>query len=235
ESVANVAETGAVSCTGKGDSHIVASYDNGVAPIPVMLTVSEFAAAKFPAIDAHTKVDELVLKKLRKIGVIPSQICSDADFLRRVSIDLTGTLPTPEEITHFLSDQSAGKRSAKIEQLLQTPAYAAYWTTRFCDFTGGFSQQFHGDMLNNRDEIGRQWYSWLYKRVAENMPYDQIVAGIVLGVSRSSPDQSYKDYVLEMNSYFREKDPVDYANHPTLPWFWQRARLQSTDDKALAF
>ena len=54
DSVANVAETGLVSCTGKGDSHIVASYDNGVAPIPVMLPVSEFAGSKFPASgDAH--------------------------------------------------------------------------------------------------------------------------------------------------------------------------------------
>ena len=152
-----------------------------------------------------------------------------------MSIDLTGTLPTPEEITRFLADPSAGKRSGKIEQLLQAPAYAAYWTTKFCDYTGGTSQQFHGEMLNNRDEIARQWYSWLYKRVTDNMPYDQIVAGIVVANSRSSPDQSYKDYVIEMNSYFRSNNPVDYANHPTLPWFWQRAQLQNTDDKALAF
>jgi len=121
ESVANVAETGLISCTGKGDSHIVASYDNGVAPIPVMLPVSEFAGGNFPAIAARTKVDELVLNKLRKVGVIPSEICTDADFLRRVSIDLTGTLPTPDEITRFLAETSAGKRSAKIEQTASVP------------------------------------------------------------------------------------------------------------------
>src|SRR5665213_1053002 len=93
ETVASVADTGLVACTGKGDTHIVASYDNGVVPIPVMLPVSQFAGSHFPSVTASTRIDELVITKLRKVGIIPSGICTDAEFLRRVSLDLTGTLP----------------------------------------------------------------------------------------------------------------------------------------------
>ena len=80
-----------------------------------------------------------------------------------------------------------------------------WWTTKFCDYTGNSPRQlnFGGNINRNPGEVSRQWYDWIYKRVAENTPYDKMVADIVLATSRSSPDQSYKDYALEMDSYFR--------------------------------
>ena len=240
ETVAAVAETGLVSCTGKGDSHVVASYDNGVLPIPVMLPVSEFAGAKFPSSQGHGKIDELVQNKLRKVGIVPSEICTDAEFLRRVSLDLTGTLPTPDAVTRFLADPSAGKRSAKIEELLKTPAYAAWWATKFCDYTGNNPRLINlGGGGNNKQrlngEVSRQWYDWLYHRVATNQPYDKMVADIVLATSRSSADQSYESFAKEMGSYFRTNDPGDYANHPTLAYYWQKRTVQTAEEKMLAF
>lgn len=237
ETIATVSDGGLVSSTGKGDSHIIASYDNGVTPIPVMLAVSQFAGSRFPHMTPRTKVDELVLNKLRKVGIVPSEVCTDAEFLRRVSLDLTGTLPTPEEVTRFLSDNSSGKRSAKVEELLQTPAYAAWWATKFCDYTGNNSRQLNLGPQNLRGYGGaaRQWYEWFQKRIADNMPYDQIVSNVVLATSRSSPDESYKDYTIEMDSYFRSKNPAEFANHPTMPYFWQRRGVQTADEKALAF
>ncbi|HSU67479.1 MAG TPA: DUF1549 and DUF1553 domain-containing protein [Tepidisphaeraceae bacterium] len=237
ETVANVSDSGVVSSTGKGDSHIVASYDNGVVPIPVMLPVSQFAGASFPAVSARTKVDELVLNKLRKVGVVPSEVCTDAEFLRRVTLDVTGTLPPPDEVLKFTNDPNPNKRSAKIDELLKTPTYTAWWTTKFCDYTGDSPRELNvgGNFNKNPGEMARQWYDWLYKRIAENRPYDEIVADIVLATSRTSPDQSYKDYTIEMDSYFRSNNAADYADHPTLPYFWQRRNVQLPQEKALAF
>lgn len=238
ETVASVADTGLVSCTGKGDSHIVASYDNGVLPIPVMLPVSEFAGAKFPASQARTKVDELVQNKLRKVGIIPSEICTDAEFLRRVSLDLTGTLPTPDEVTRFMADSSTGKRAAKIDELLKTPAYAALWATKFSDYTGNNPTLMRVNGNNRRNlsgEVSRQWYDWLYDRVAANVPYDKLVSDIVLATSRSSADQSYQDFVEEMATYFRDDHPISYAKHPTLAYYWQKRTVQTPEEKMLAF
>ena len=237
ETVANVTEGGLVSCTGKGDSHIVASYDNGVLPIPVMLAVSEFAGSKFPSSQPRTKIDELVQNKLRKVGIVPAEICSDSEFLRRVSLDLTGTLPTPDEVTRFLADKSSGKRAAKVEELLKSPSYAALWATKICDYTGNNAKQINlgGNMNRGYGEVSRMWYDWFYKRMAENMPYDKMVEGVVMATSRSKPDESYKDYVLEMDSYFRSKNPAEFADHPTMPFYWQRRGVASPEEKSLAF
>src|SRR5205085_6317802 len=134
--------------------------------------------------------------KLKKLGVVQSELCTDAEFLRRVSLDLTGTLPTAAEVEAFLADTSATKRADKIEQLLKTPAYAAWWTTRFCDWTGNNDTKF-GNFGTIRNAASQQWYDWIYKRVVENMPYDKVIEGMVTGLSRM-PGESYAEYCTVM-------------------------------------
>ncbi|MGH9895046.1 MAG: DUF1549 domain-containing protein, partial [bacterium] len=136
EQVAKITETGLVTATDPGDTHLVAFYDNAVVSVPVIRPVSDKVGDGFPQVATNNKVDELVLEKLRKLGVVPSDLCTDAEFLRRVYLDLTGTLPTAAEVETFLADESPGKRSAKIDELLNTPAYVAWWTTKLCDYTG---------------------------------------------------------------------------------------------------
>ena len=240
ETVAAVSDSGRVTSSGKGDSHIVAFYDNGVVPVPVMLPVSDPAA--YPkVVAAKNKVDELVNAKLRKVGIVPSPLCSDSEFLRRASLDVTGTLPTPQEVETFLADKTPDKRDRKIDELLGRPGYAAWWTTKLCDFTGNNPLVLRGNGLaanlgqvNFGPQLSRQWFDWVYARVQQNKPYDELAAGIVLGAMRSRPDQPYAEYVEEMSSYF-QKDGVDFGKRETMPWFWARQNVQKAEDKALAF
>ena len=69
--------------------------------------VSDRVGSKYPDVETPTKIDELVVAKLRKLGIVPSDRCTDAEFLRRVCLDVTGTLPTPQETEEFLADASA--------------------------------------------------------------------------------------------------------------------------------
>ena len=236
ESVADVSATGLVTSKTRGDTHIVAFYDNGVEPVPAMLPVSDGA---FPKVAARTKVDELVLAKLRKVGIHPSEVCDDDDFLRRVSLDVTGTLPIPSEIEAFLADQSANKRGRKIDELLSRPGYAAWWTTKLSDFTGNNPRQINnllnGNGRNLTGEASRQWYDWLHERVAKNEPYDKLAAGIVLATSRSAPEQSYEAMAREMSGYFKKENSTNFAERPTMPWFWSRRTTQKPEEKAMAF
>ena len=92
--------------------------------------------AAYPGVPTPTEIDRLVVNKLRKLGIVPSDVCSDTEFLRRASLDVTGTLPTADEIAAFLADKTPDKRHKKVDELLERPTYAAWWTTRLCDITG---------------------------------------------------------------------------------------------------
>lgn len=238
DTVATVSAAGEVQAAESGDTHVVAFYDNGVHPIPVMLPVSDRVGPRYPQVAARTKVDELVVAKLRKLGVVPSEVCTDAEFLRRVKLDLAGTLPTPAEVKAFLADDAPGKRSAKIEELLKSPGYAAWWTTKLGDFAGNSPRRLSaptGDTNFFSHLLSRQWYDWVYRRVETNEPYDKMVAGMVLATGRLRPDQSYEEMAQEMASYFRTENPADFAARPNMPYFWQRNNIRKPEEKALAF
>jgi Protein of unknown function (DUF1553)/Protein of unknown function (DUF1549) len=238
DSVCAVSDTGRIESLGPGDTHVVAFYDNGVQPVPVMRPVSQFTGNKYPNTPARTKVDELVVAKLRKLGIVPSETCTDAEFLRRVSLDLTATPPSPDEIRKFLADPSPDKRARKIEELFQTPGYAAWWATLLCDFGGNDPRRLSaptGDENFFSSILSRQWFDWVHRRIERNEPYDKIVAGIILASGRTSPDQTYEEFAREMSSYFRSTNPADFTARADMPYFWQRNNIRKPEEKALAF
>jgi len=236
DSVSTISMTGVVEAKDRGDTHIVAFYDNGVHPIPVILPVSDKTGSKYPRLATPSKVDEMVVAKLQKLGIVPSEACTDTEFLRRVSLDVTGTLPTPDQITAFLSDKSPSKRAAKVDELLKTPAYAAWWATKLSDFLGNNPRVLRGNGQNNYGErFSRQWYDWMNQRIAKNEPYDQMMAGIILATGRTKPGQTYEEFAREMSGYFRAENPLSFAERPNMPYFWQRQNLQKAEEKALAF
>jgi hypothetical protein len=232
DTVAAVDSDGLIKSTGRGDTHIVVSYDNGVATVPVIIPLTELVGDNYPEVIERTQVDRLVIAKLRDLGVVPSEICNDSEFLRRASIDLTGTLPAPGEIQKFLADRSPDKRRRKIEELLDSSAYAAWWANRLCDMTG--NNPFRQSEGRIGQQLAEQWYAWIYRRVAENMRYDELVAGIVLASGRSD-GQSYADYAAEMSTYLKSDEPGDFSLRPTMPHFWTRRNVETPEDKALSF
>ena len=230
DAVAVVDDAGRVTAGGTGDTHVVAFYDRGVVAVPVLLPISDRTGDAYPEVATPTEVDRLVVAKLRKLGIVPSETCTDAEFLRRVSIDVTGTLPTPREVETFLADAAPEKRSRKIDELLERPAYAAWWANKLCDFTGCNPRQ----QSELGQELSTQWFSWIHQRLLENAPYDELVERIVTALGRG-PDQSYERYATEMSAYFREQGPADFADRATMPYFWSRRSLKKPADQALAF
>lgn len=234
DQIAKIDGDGLVTAGEPGDTHVVVAYDKAVITIPVLRPVSERVGESYPPVATNTKIDELVVTKLRKLGIVPSERSDDAEFLRRVSLDLAGTLPSAQETEEFLANPSPSKRSEKVEELMNTPAYAAWWTTKFCDWTGNNDQQ-----LNNvspvRGKPGQEWYDWIYKRVSENVPYDDLAAGIVLAESRRE-GQSYLEYCQEMSKlYSRNSSEGDYADRPGLAHYWARNNFRQPEDRAIGF
>ena len=232
ESIAEISEDGVVTSLGTGDTHVVAFYDNGVSAIPVLRPVSALAGEKYPKIPTPTRIDELVVAKLKKLGIEPSPACTDGEFLRRVGLDLAGTLPTPDEVEAFLSDPAPDKRARKVEELLGRPSYAAWWTTKLCDYTGDAPKVLNAQQLG--PQAPRQWYDWIYKRVADNMPYDKIAAGLVLATSRPK-GESYDEFVKMMASASKPGETEKFADRETMPHFWSRQNFRKPEERVIGF
>ena len=84
--------------------------------MPVLRPISLDTAAAYPQVPTPTKIDELVVAKLQRLGIVPSEVAGDAEFLRRISLDMTGTLPAPQEVVSFLADAAPDKRARKIDE-----------------------------------------------------------------------------------------------------------------------
>lgn len=232
--VAEISDEGLVTAVNAGDTHIVISYDTRVVPIPVLRPVTELTGTKYPEVPTPTKVDQLVVQKLSKLGIVPSDLADDAEFLRRVSLDMTGTLPAPWEVEKFLADQSPDKRARKIDELLESPAYAAWWTTKLCDITGN-----NDDNLNNvtpvRGAASQEWYDWIHKRVSENAPYDELVAGIVLATSRNK-GEDFMTYSKNMSELYRKDSKLNFAeDRETMPHYWARRNFRQPEERVIGF
>lgn len=239
ESVVAVNEDGLLTSVGEGDSHVIVFYDNGVVSVPVLRpflrksnpgnSVERVSEKSHPA-SSGNPIDSLVLRKLQKLNLVPSELCSDSQFLRRVSLDLTGTLPEPSEIERFLNDHTSEKRLNKIDELLDRPAYAAWWANRLCDFTGCNPSQ----QAELGQETSVQWSMWMCARIGENLPYHELVSRIVLAKSRE-PSQTYEDYALEMSSYHQDSSSADFSDRSSMPHYWTRRSMRQPEQAAEAF
>ncbi|MCA9176774.1 MAG: DUF1549 domain-containing protein, partial [Planctomycetales bacterium] len=228
--VSTVEPGGLARCVSAGETHIIAFYDNGVTPVQTLLPISD---QRVSATGARTEVDRLVLEKLGKLGIAPSPACSDAEFLRRVSLDIAGTLPTPAEVSDFVADESLDKRDRAIERLLESPAYAEWWTVWLSDLTGSNSQYLGTTDMNQ--PASEQWNRWLRRRVADNVGWDRIAAGILLAKSRED-GESYASYAAGQSRYLSRTDPADFTDHANaMHYYWFRSNNQLSVDRALSF
>jgi len=118
-------------------------------------------------------VDELVFKKLQTVGIPPSDLCDDNTFLRRVTLDIAGRLPTRGETERFLADTSPEKRNQWIDQLLASPAYADH-------FANKWSSLLRNQRNNDREKHGTfAFHGWIRDSLLENKPYDQFAREIL--------------------------------------------------------
>lgn len=233
DSVAKVSPAGAITSGDLGDTHVVVAYDQAVVPVPVMRpSDQDYRGLPQPPASGHP-IDRLIAEKHQKLGIVPSELCSDADFIRRASLDLAGMLPAAERVDRFLADTSPDKRVALIEELLEAPSYASWWATRLSDWTGNNEAQMV-NYLPIRGLATRLWFSWLEKRLAENVSYDKIVEGIVLSQSRL-PDESYLEYCETMSDICRSEDAASFAERPGMPMFWARNNFRTNEERAIGF
>jgi len=189
--LAKVDDSGRVSIgrlTGQGV--VVARYMGLVAASSLMVPADRvFKPSVYAAIPTNNFIDGLALAQFQRLGLLPSDLCTDAEFLRRAKLDAVGLLPTPEEVRAFLADASPDKRRRFIDRLLEHPAYADYWANQWADL-----------LRPNPDRVGVKSVflldQWLREQFRANRPYDQFVRDILLAEGsnhRAGPAVVYRD------------------------------------------
>lgn len=188
-SMATISADGEVTARRYGEVALVAAFQGQVDT--VLLTIP-YPADVDPSLYAQRDniVDEHVFDKLRSLHIEPSGLCDDATYLRRVMLDLIGTLPTAAEARDFFQDTSVGKRQRLVDRLLLRAEFVDHWAVEF------------GDLFQNRRERGgdirgikgvRAFHQWIRQQVAINRPWDQIVRDVLLanGSTDDNPAVGY--------------------------------------------
>ncbi|HXG11908.1 MAG TPA: DUF1549 domain-containing protein [Gemmataceae bacterium] len=222
DAVAEVTGLGQVTGLRPGDTPVVVSYRGQVLTARVMVPVEVPADFRYPQLPEVNYIDREVFAKLRKLNIVPSELAGDAEFLRRVTIDTIGCLPSPDEVRAFLADPDPNKRAKKIEELLVHPLHAALWATRFCDITGNntLTLEVPAQLRPRRSQM---WHDWFRKRIAENMPYDQIVEGVLCATSRDGQSvEEWLQQVRVIDEQMQKGFATDYAEKKSLDLFWRR-------------
>ena len=189
--VAEVNETGVIKAKKTGETNILIrspgrtlSADVGVVEKPL---------AKYPRMALRSYIDQHVFAKLRRFQILPSERSSDEEFLRRLCLDLTGTLPPPQRVREFVADKDPHKRDRLIETLLNSPEYVDYWSFRFGDLLRATY------VTSNNTKATRAYQSWITNSIATNKPYDLIVRERIAAQGYSAPARNFY-YISELTT-----------------------------------
>lgn len=185
--VATADASGLLTAIRRGEAPILARFEGAYAAT-TLTVMGDRSGYEDPVLLTHNTIDELVAQKWQRVKVVPSPLCDDATFLRRVYLDLTGLLPTSDQVKSFLADttDSREKRAKVIDELIGSEAYIAYWTNKWCDL-----------LQVNRKFLGvegsTKFQEWIRVCVAENRPYDQFVRELLTasGSNNENPPASY--------------------------------------------
>jgi len=154
-----------------GEAAIMARYMGQVAIFTAMLPHGQ-PLAEIPGWSPSNYIDEHAANKWKKLGLLPSGVCDDATFLRRLTVDLCGRLPTADEVRAFLADGSADKRTKAVDRLLDSSDYAAFFAMRW-------GAILRNSNLAGADQAAYAFHNWLKDLIARNRPYDELVRGVI--------------------------------------------------------
>lgn len=195
--MAEVNVRGEVRIRRHGETAIRIGFQTEVAVVPVTAAQDRIVDPNRLAVRDNF-IDEHVFNKLAALRIEPSDLCGDAEFLRRAYLDTIGVLPTPAEARSFLADRSLDKRNRLIEHLLARPEFNDHWAV------------FLGDLLQNRKERDhdvrgpqgvRSFHDWIRKQVTANRSWDEIAREVLLasGSTQANPAVGY--YIVTVGEH----------------------------------
>ncbi|HEY7158321.1 MAG TPA: DUF1549 domain-containing protein [Gemmataceae bacterium] len=154
-----------------GDAAIMAGFMNAVDTFRLLVPQAE-RISPYPDVPENNFIDRLVFRKLRQLNILPSELAEDAEYLRRVYLDVLGTLPTPAEARRFFADKRPDRRARLVEELLHRPEFADFWALQWADL-----------LRVDRAALGPKrayaYYKWIHDSLAANRPFDEFARAFI--------------------------------------------------------
>lgn len=192
ERAAAVTELGAVTAGVRGEAFVMARFDTHTVGSQV-LTLPAGLQYTAPETSGNY-IDHLVGEKLKKLRILPSGTCTDEEFLRRVTIDIVGLLPTEEEYLEYMADNSADKRAKLVDRLLERKEFSEIWAMKWAQLL----------MVKSNNQVSYkaafQYSSWLTNQLANNQPIDQIVQKLIASSGGVFEQPATNFYQVERNT-----------------------------------
>jgi len=196
---ASINENGLVTAGKRGEAFVMARFSTFTVGSQYIV-LPKGLAFTFPQTTPVNYVDELVNEKLKKLRIAPSGLCTDETFLRRITLDLTGTLPTHEEYDRFMSSTDPEKRNKRIDELLERKEFTEIWVGYWAEWL----------MVRSSITISYKsmllYYNWLAEQIGKNVPMDKMVQNL-LGANGGT----FK--VPQTNYYQNETDTLKVAEN----------------------
>ena len=185
--VAEINKLGLVTTVRRGEAPVLARYE-GSYSVTTLTVMGDRSGYAWTAPPANNYVDELVYGKLQRVKSVPSALCDDADFARRIYLDVTGMPPTVEALEAFLSDprKTKIKRDELVDRLVGSGDYVEHWSNKWADLL-----QVNRKFLGEPGAFALR--GWIKQQVASNLPYDQFVYSILTasGSTVENPPAAY--------------------------------------------
>ena len=195
---AEIGNDGVVTAGARGEAFVLARFETKtegrqalVLPKDLQYTIPEVTG---------NYIDELVGRKLNQLRILPSGLCSDEEFLRRITIDITGQLPTEEEYQQFVFDSAPNKRAELIDRLLDRKEFSEIWAMKFAELL----------MIKSTNQVSYKsaflYNQWLTDKFARNVPLDEMVRELLAstGGTFSNPPTNY--YQIERDTLKRAEN-----------------------------
>jgi hypothetical protein len=176
-----------------GEAQIMARFGPLTTSVAVIILSPE--APVPPAADEGANfIDRCVNEKLHRMRITPSALCTDAEFLRRATIDLTGLLPTPEEYDAFMSNAESDKRAKLVDALMRRKEFTEIWVMKWAERLG----------IRSTPEVSTKatllYSTWLSQKIASGTPIDAVVRELIAASGGTFDAPATNFYQLERDT-----------------------------------
>ncbi|MBB3207134.1 hypothetical protein FHS27_002953 [Rhodopirellula rubra] len=192
-SVASIEQDGVVTAHSRGEAFVMARFDTHTVGSQILTLPANLEYTPPPS-QPSNYVDELVDKKLQQLRILPSGPCTDEEFIRRLTIDVTGLLPTDEEVLRFTADTAPDKREALVDQLLSRKEFSEIWAMKFAQLL----------MIKSDNTVSKKsallYANWLIDQFARNVPINQMVHDLLTSTGGTFGEPATNFYQIERDT-----------------------------------